>query len=223
MMGCSLGDNDCFDNEKPAREVTIAKGFWMGQTLVTSGAYKKYRLAQGKPSLPVELQVSKKLNEEGPEDHPAVAATWYEASEYCASMGMRLPEEAEWEYAARAGTLEARYGNLDDIAWHADNSGRNRIDSQKPWDSDRSNYVSRLAENGNAAHAVRGKAPNAWNLFDMQGKVWEWTASWYQDGKTKVARGASWFNVPRDIRVSNRNRFGPAGRYVNVGFRCIGE
>ena len=109
-MGCSPGDNECDDNERPHAE-QIANGFWLGQTEVTQAAWKK--VMNNNPShfqggqLPVE-QVD-----------------WNQAGDYCkkAIVGGRLPTEREWEYAARAGDTSARYGPLDAVAWYSGNSG----------------------------------------------------------------------------------------------------
>jgi formylglycine-generating enzyme required for sulfatase activity len=108
-MGCSPGDSERHDDEKPAHRVTITKGFWLGQTEVTQAAYQ--RVVGTDPSdfkganLPVE-QVS-----------------WDQAQAYCQAIGGRLPTEAEWEYAARAGSVQSRYGDIDRIAWYYGNSG----------------------------------------------------------------------------------------------------
>lgn len=237
-MGCSPGDNECDDNEKPAHEVTLTKGFWLGQTGVTVGAWKHYRAATGKPPLPTDLLGRKDLNEASGDDHmPVVAVTWDEARSYCEWSGGRLPTEAEREYATRAGTSGARYGNLDAIAWYGDNSGKQRINSAEISRSDRANYAKRLLENGNGPHPVGHKQPNRWNLYDMQGNVWEWTADWYEKkyyerrdnqdplgppvGKERAQRGGSWLVSPRNARNSSRGWSAPGVRDYDVGFRCV--
>jgi formylglycine-generating enzyme required for sulfatase activity len=183
-MGCSTGDNECLDNE-PRRNVTISQGFWMGQTEVTQAAYQ--RVTGKNPS-----------KFKGP-NRPVEQVSWNEAKAYCEATGMRLPKEAEWEYAARAGSTEARYGNLNDIAWYDKNSGKK-------------------------THDVAQKQKNAWGLYDMLGNVWEWTDDWYDsEQKYKTLRGGSWNYNSRNSRVSNRGWSVPTGRDDGLGFRCIGE
>ena len=198
MMGCSPADNECLDNEKPAHGVTIIKGFWLGRTPVTQQAYQ--RVTGQNPShfngasLPIET------------------VNWDEAKAYCVAIGGRLPTEAEWEYAARAGSTGARYGNLDEIAWYSGNSG-------------------------SQTHEVGRKSSNAFGLFDMLGNVWQWTADWYGDyqpsahsepsgaasGQYRALRGGTWSSVPRLVRVSIRLRRGPGLRDNLIGLRCVGE
>ncbi|WP_406064934.1 formylglycine-generating enzyme family protein [Streptomyces sp. NBC_01077] len=111
--------------------------------------------------------------------------------------GYRLPTEAEWEHACRAGTTEARYGPLDEIAWHRGNSGE------------------RLHEAG-------GRRPNAWGLHDMLGNVWEWCWDVYDPevyGSYRVLRGGGWFDEHWSCRASVRRRSHPTLRIDDVGFR----
>jgi len=111
--------------------------------------------------------------------------------------GYRLPTEAEWEYACRAGTAGARYGPLDEIAWY-------RGTSQE-----------RL-------HEVGGKRPNAWGLHDMLGNTWDWCWDLYDPevyGAYRVLRGGGWFDEHWSCRASVRRRSHPDFRVDDVGFR----
>ena len=124
--------------------------------------------------------------------------------------GYRLPTEAEWEYAARAGTTGATYGNLDSVAWFRDNAGE-------------------------TTHPVRQKQPNAWGLYDMLGNVWEWTGDWYDlsaaavtapmgpaAGAGRVYRGGSWGGRARFARAAYRRFGGPdSARFNSLGFRLV--
>jgi len=96
-MGCSPEDKECFAEEKPAHQVTITKGFWMGQTEVTVGAYKRFAAATGR-QMPPEPDFSGRPLDPGcgNEALPIVDVTWDEAQAYCAWAGGRLPTEAEW-------------------------------------------------------------------------------------------------------------------------------
>ncbi len=199
LMGCSSGDSECGADEKPAHRVTLTKGFRMGVTAVTQEAYQ--RVMRTNPShfkgakLPVEM------------------VNWTEAQNYCSTVGMRLPTEAEWEYAARAGTTGARYGDLDSIAWYGQNSG-------------------------SKTHEVGQKEPNAWGLYDMLGNVYQWTGDWYADkyqggnetdpigpasGEYRTLRGGSWDYGARWSRASFRVGGRPDDRGGFSGFRCVGE
>ncbi|WP_329199026.1 formylglycine-generating enzyme family protein [Streptomyces sp. NBC_01435] len=114
-----------------------------------------------------------------------------------ASEGYRLPTEAEWEHACRAGTTGPRHGELDEIAWYRDNA-HDRV------------------------HEVRGKLPNAWGLHDMLGNVWDWCWDVYDAevyGTYRVLRGGGWFDEHWSCRASARRRSHPTFRVDDVGFR----
>jgi formylglycine-generating enzyme required for sulfatase activity len=111
--------------------------------------------------------------------------------------GYRLPTEAEWEHACRAGSSGPRYGPLDEIAWYRGNSGE------------------RL-------HEVGGRRPNAWGLHDMLGNVWDWCWDVYDAevyGSYRVLRGGGWFDEHWSCRASARRRSHPTFRVDDVGFR----
>ncbi|MGA3213220.1 MAG: formylglycine-generating enzyme family protein [Terriglobales bacterium] len=202
QMGCAANDQDCGDDEKPLHEVTISKGFYIGQTLVTQAAYQKV----------MGSNPSRFHGEKMP--LPAENMPWNDAVAYCTAVGMRLPTEAEWEYAARAGDTGPRYGNLDAIAWYSQNS------------------------NG-TTRPVGKKLPNAWKLSDMLGNVWEWTADRYDkdyyahsekqdpkgaaDGEDRAVRGGCWNSSADIVRASQRVSTESTSHGANVGFRCAGD
>ena len=218
-MGClgpvSEGSEECLGNELPRHSITLTKGFWIGQTLVTQAAYRRVmgtdRSAFRGDQLPVDT------------------VSWDAAKAFCARVGMRLPTEAEWEWASRGGIAGERYGPLDQIAWYRGNSG-------------------------GETHAVRQKQPNRYGLYDMLGNVWEWVADWYapyrqvrpccddpadaavdpqgpMTGQYRVIRGGSWNDFSADVRMSLRDhpksaRSNEGDRdYDNysIGFRCAGH
>ncbi len=198
QMGCSSGDGECVGTDRSV-EVTITNGFWLGQTEVTQQAYE--RVVGTNPSYYKGVNL------------PVDTISWLDAQSYCQEIGMRLPTEAEWEYAVRGGNSGSRYGVLDQIAWYQGNSGE-------------------------GPHEVGQKQPNAWGLYDMLGNVWEWVADWFGDkslaktrtnpkgpatGTFRTLRGGAWdFDASR-ARASYRVGDRPESRYRNFGVRCAGN
>lgn len=143
---------------------------------------------------------------------PVVCVTWQQARAYCASQSMRLPTEAQWEYAALGGASSARYswGNA------APSNANCALGQPRP---------------------VGSFSPNGYGLYDMTGNVWEWTADFYAAdhyetsgdadpagpaaGYYRVIRGGGFYSRPNDMRIQNRNLFAPNASEVSLGFRCV--
>jgi sulfatase modifying factor 1 len=245
QMGCSEGDDECVAAEKPAHRVTLTNSFWIGQTEVTVHAHKRFVVSSGQVMPPEPAYSSRSAvtfrNNPGWEDdqQPIVNVAWNDAVAYCAWIGGRLPTEAEWEYAARAGEKSARYGNPDDIAWYAENSGRSPLNtvSIRAAGGNIREITPLLAPNENGSHKVSMKAPNRWGLFDMLGNVHEWVADWngaYQEapstnpsgpatGEKRVIRGSEFGGPPWLLRLSLRSSDIPTHRDGANGFRCVVE
>jgi len=194
MMGCVVDDEECFVTEFPPHEETMPRDFWLGQTEVTNEAYRRFQKS------------------EGGDRQAVVNVTLDEAQAFCRWAGGRVPTEAEWEYAARAGSTGSRYGALDEIAWYRLNSP-----AELP--------------------TVAQKKPNGWGLHDMLGGVWEWTTGVHRPYKQlhtilqdreyregdRVIRGGHWQSSPEDARASFRLGFAPSERLPTIGFRCVIE
>jgi formylglycine-generating enzyme required for sulfatase activity len=241
IMGCSPGDHKCSQLEKPPHKVTITKGFWMGQTEVTVGSYKRFAGATGTRMPPEPKVDGRPLNPAwSNEAMPIVDLTWDEAQAYCSWANVRLPTEAEWEYAARAGSTAARYDDLDEIAWYAENSGRERLNGAATGkNEDQADLMKQLSENENGLHEVGQKHANAFGLFDMLGNVSEWVNDFWEEGyyqnspsedpagpasgQFRTLRGGAWAGLPTDLRVSLRSSRNPSDREFDLGFRCGGE
>ena len=207
-MGCSPGDAECYAEEKPAHRVVITRAFELGKYLVTqaqddavTAANRSYSAGRGLP---------------------VAGVSWDDAQKFCLAINgkrdgyrYRLPTEAEWEYAARAGDSSCRYGPLVEVAWFHDNSG-------------------------GTTHPVGEKKPNGFGLYDTLGNLWEWVQDWYGvdyyshspesdpkgpgSGEFRVSRGGSWRGIARGLtRVSSRYSLKPSVRSIVVGFRCARE
>jgi formylglycine-generating enzyme required for sulfatase activity len=222
LMGCSPDDNLCAADEKPSHPVTLSKGFWMGQTPVTNAAWKKLPFPSGwtEREISREGKILKLGQTTAQENAPAVGMLWDEARVFCEHVGGRLPTEAEWEYAARAGTTGPRYAKLAAISVSTDASGK------------------ALTLAGPAPVAQKEK--NAWNLYDLYGNVGQWTAdrhgaNYYQnsverdppgspEGMARVLRGGSFErNSGGHLRASGRMSLMPNKYGYDMGFRCVLE
>ena len=240
MMGCSAGDRECSAEENPPHEITTIKGFWIGQTEVTVGAYKRFADESG-TAMPPEPEIAGgELNRSwGNEQKPIVNVSWNDALAFCTWSGGRLPTEAEWEYAARGGSTGSWYGPLDDIAWYADNSGVNRFNSTTIWREERKKILARLRNNANQMHEVAQKRPNAFGVFDILGNVSEWVNDWFEEayyqrspskdppgptsGGFRVVRGGSWNSNRWLLRASIRPKGTPGLKSSGIGMRCVRE
>ncbi|MEE8586253.1 MAG: formylglycine-generating enzyme family protein [Acidobacteriota bacterium] len=234
LMGSSEVDQWTRRNEQPQHPVSIS-AFQAAAVPVTRGIYR-----QVMESVPEQWADEDDAQQA---DLSATHVSWFDALEFCnrlsrhsdlqpcyevegqqvnwdrAADGYRLPTEAEWEYAARAGSRSVWFfgddpDELKDYAWFRSNSDEK-------------------------LHPVRQLKPNPWGLFDVYGNVWEWCFDAYSPYKEitgladpvveekgraaagRVLRGGSWSNDPDDVRSAIRGRVEPEGRYENIGFRCV--
>jgi formylglycine-generating enzyme required for sulfatase activity len=210
-MGCSPYDSLCSDDEKPSHRVTV-KSFMMTRTEITQAQYRAIKSRRPSYFQPPEYEECL--------DCPVERVNWFHAKQFCKEIDARLPTEAEWEYAARAGTT-TKYTCGDeqqcllDVAWFHVNSG----------------YIT---------HPVGQKEPNIFGLHDMLGNVWEWVedCSHYgyrgapSDGSEwddvrcstyRVLRGGGFGGVfyASSLRVSERYSYFPHSAFRHIGFRCV--
>ena len=206
-MGSPESEEGRLSGEGPQHEVELTRGLWLGEMLVTQ---RLWQAVMG--SNPSEFK--------GPE-RPVECVSWDGCTGFLGKangtqpgLEVRLPTEAEWEYACRAGTTGPTYRGVNDaktldaIAWYGANSGRE-------------------------THPVGKKAANPWGLYDMLGNVWEWCSDWlaaYAAGRTvdptgpatgskRVNRGGSWYDVARVARAAGRDAGAPDSQHDILGFR----
>ena len=195
-MGSNSGDSD----EKPVHRVTLTRGFQMQTTEVTQGQW--YDVMGTRPWSGKDFVQKNR-------DNPAVYVSWNDAKKFIRKLNnqegkkYRLPTEAEWEYACRAGSSSKySFGNsesqLKDYAWFKKNA--NLAGKQH-------------------ARKVATKKPNAWGLYDMHGNVWEWCEDWA--GSLRVLRGGSWFILVRHCRSAIRLEIESVYWNDDVGFRLV--
>ena len=221
MMGSGIDDD-----EKPVHKVVIKEPFYMQTTEVTQRQYYRVTNKAGKrytdkDKLPSSFN-PKRLGY-GSDKNPVERVSYYDVmafidvlNELEGSDKYALPTEAQWEYAARAGTSTRwhfgdDWSKLPGYAWYDQNSGE-------------------------ATHRVASRRSNPWGLYDMYGNVWEWVqddyaenynntprdgSAHYGDGKYKVLRGSSWYNEAIYTRSANRYKETLDARYNSLGFRLI--
>ena len=209
-MGCSESNSyGCYSEESPNHQVTLSKAFYLGKTEVTQAQWQA--IMGSNPSY-------SKSYSDSP-SRPVEQVSWNDIAGFNTATGLRLPSEAEWEYACRGNTTTAfhsmpGYPNgtnddnlLENIAWVYPASGSTR--------------------------AVAGKAANAFGMYDMSGNVNEWCNDWYgsyaagnatdpagpSSGSYRVLRGGFWDNNSGYCRSSSRGYFGPIDRNDKLGFR----
>ena len=219
QMGSPSSEAGRFSDEGPVHEVTISQGFYLGKYEVTQGQWES--VMGTRPWQGVDYVRSGS-------SYPAVYVSWEGAQEFIrrlnTSLGSnvyRLPTEAEWEYACRAGTTTRwSFGDdesqLGDYAWYDNNA----------WD---------VGER--YGHSVGTKRPNPWGLYDMHGNVWEWVQDWYlrsyysssesvdpsgpSSGLDRVVRGGDFSLNAQGVRSAHRYYDSPSNRGIYVGFRLL--
>jgi len=210
------GDVESVRDETPAHTVVFPRGFYLGKTEVTRAQWT--RLMDTRPGPESEWQ------REDWQRLPVVSVSWYDVQKFIEALNRhdsdvtyRLPTEAEWEYAARAGSQGLRPVSVEQLGDHA-------------WYIDSSGYE---------LHPVATRIANPWGLYDMYGNVWEWLQDWYAPGqygvsetvnprgpargKKKIRRGGSYHCPLHLVRPAYRSADNPDVRYSVVGFRLVAE
>jgi formylglycine-generating enzyme required for sulfatase activity len=220
LMGSPEGEPGRESDEGPQHRVEITKAFYMGRTEVTQG---QWRGVMGTEPWKGESRV-----QEG-EQNAASYINWDDATEFCRRLSQRegktyrLPTEAEWEYACRAGTTTRfHFGDdesqLGEYAWFDGNA---------------------YYKDEKYAHRVGQKKPNPFGLYDLHGNVYEWCGDWYDSdyyassplrdprgpnsGSSRVLRGGSWRHEPYYVRCAYRSSGTPDDRNYGPGFRVVLE
>ncbi|GBC61833.1 hypothetical protein DENIS_2795 [Desulfonema ishimotonii] len=197
-----------FEAEQPVHEVHLSE-FYMGRYPVTNEEYGRF-MAENEDAPEPKYWGDRRFNQPR---QPVVGVSWYDAVKYAQWAGLRLPTEAQWEYACRAGTATRYYtgdteAGLDRIGWYGLNSG-------------------------GILHPVGEKEPNAFGLYDMHGNVYEWCQDWYgnypadtvtdpvgpENGSNRVGRGGSWSYDAWCCRSAYRRFDSPDSRLIYYGFR----
>jgi formylglycine-generating enzyme required for sulfatase activity len=223
-MGSPMNEVNRSTDEGPQTAVTISRGFWMGKFLVTQGDYLAVI-----GSNPSHFTSANGYSEDL--TRPVETVTWFDATNYCAALTQReraagripadseyrLPTEAEWEYACRAGTT-TRFSWGDDPNYTL-----------------RGDYAWSSANSGGQTHPVGQKKPSVWGMYDVNGNVWEWCRDWYgaypggtvsdpigvSSGSFRGVRGGSWGPGVWSCRSALRGYYTPDGHDASIGFRIL--
>jgi formylglycine-generating enzyme required for sulfatase activity len=211
-MGSQLGSD-----EHPVHRVQITRMFYLGQFEVTQAQWQTI-IGRSIEMQRDQFDTTWALSGSGP-DYPVYYVSWHEVQTFIQRLNelesgvvYRLPTEAEWEYACRAGSPENVTADLDAKAWYINNSGEQ-------------------------AHPVGHKLPNAWGLYDMQGNVWEWCQDWNDDytrepqvdpkgpetGEFRAVRGGCWHMDADGCRPADRVSGNPKRGNSSLGFRLVRE
>ncbi len=219
LMGSPDSEKERQDCETPVHKVAISRPFYMGATEVTNAQYRRFRPDHHSEQLDGDEQ-------------PALWISWHDADAFCRWLSgklgrnVRLPTEAEWEYACRAGTT-SRFHSGDRVSGVMDSADLPKA----AWYGANSKGLS---------HPVGKLAPNAFGLYDMHGNAWEWCGDWFSEdyyarspasdptgpaeGAAKVLRGGSYFYWTHHYcRSAHRYRCRPDAREPVTGFRIVIE
>jgi formylglycine-generating enzyme required for sulfatase activity len=204
-----MGTDEGKAEEGPRHQVTLTEPFYISSCEISQNIYEKL----------IQVNPSRFENNSAPADN----ISWADAFEFIVMLnglentsGYKLPSEAQWEYAARANsdtlTFLGENTNLEEYAWFSENSQ-------------------------NSTHAVKGKLPNPFGLYDIYGNVWEWVEDWYnplyyaqsekndpkgpRSGLEKIVRGGAFFNSRHILNSVSRYSINPTLRYNSVGFRVV--
>lgn len=252
QMGCVPQDSACAAAEKPRHPVALTRGFWMGKTEVTVGAFSRfasqagYRTAAEKEGWAYAWDGAKwdkksGASWQGPgfaqsDTHPVVDVSWDDAKAFCEWSGGRLPTEAEWEYAARAGSETIYVWGNDTMPVKDGRKQANVADETAKRKYAGFGIFSGYDDGYAETAPVASFAPSGLGLYDLTGNVWEWCSDFYQDsyagaagtdpkgassGQYRVLRGGSWHVIPWFGRVSCRLRYVPGYRNGSFGIRCV--
>jgi formylglycine-generating enzyme required for sulfatase activity len=212
------------NKDEVQHQVAITRPFYIQTTEVT---LSQWRALMGK----------RLLGRKRGGDKPVVKVSWYDCMSFVEKLNTlnegiyRMPTEAEWEYACRAGSQQAfTWGKTSECTRGM--YGNNSLKSEECL-----KYVKSRGLSADGPAPVKSYPPNAWGLYDMHGNVWEWCSDWYGDyplkkvsdptgpdsGTEKVRRGGSWFKGGWLCRSANRNFGHPASRYRTLGFRVVRE